>query len=559
MQDGPDDPPEQQRLRLLLDAVVSMASELSLDSVLSRIVEVASQLSGARYAALGVLGASREKPLDEFVSYGLSDAERSAIGDLPSGHGLLGLIIDQPHPLRLTSMADHPASYGVPPNHPDMTSFLGVPIRIGDTVFGNLYLTDKRGSDGFSEQDEKIVVALAAAAGVVIENAKLYQEAERRERWLAATAEITAALLGPTSTKDALQLVADRARETADADVAFVVLREGSDRLHIEVVSGPPPVPDMHPSMPLDRTLSGTVVIEGEAVVVEDIAADPRVSATVGVLVGWPDLGPVMMVPLRTVDGVDGLVTLGWYRDNRHGFHDVDIELPQRFAEQAALALQIARGRSDAAQLALFEERDRIARDLHDHVIQRLFAIGLGLDNTSRMANQPAITDRVTAAVDDIDATIKEIRRSIFALHSPPESGDVRAQLTEVVEGATTTLGFPATLEFDGPVVSVVSDTVQPHLVAVLRETLSNAARHADATSVDVVVAVPGGDTVELTVRDDGRGIGPHTRESGLRNLRERARDLGGDCRVTTEPGAGTTVVWSVPAHRTDRGPGTGT
>src|SRR4051794_4568680 len=224
---------EQRRLRLLLDAVVSIAADLSLDSVLSRIVKVAAELADARYVALGVLGGSGgARRLDQFVTHGVSEDERRLIGDLPRGHGLLGLIIDQPEPLRLSEIAAHPASYGFPAHHPPMRSFLGVPVRIGERVYGNLYLTEKSGGGDFTEQDEAFVVALAAAAGVAIENARLYEQAARRQAWLRATAQLTTALSeGAADEEQALRFVADQARAGSHADLVVVATRAGSEDL----------------------------------------------------------------------------------------------------------------------------------------------------------------------------------------------------------------------------------------------------------------------------------------------------------------------------------------
>jgi GAF domain-containing protein len=229
---------EQARWRLLLDAVVTMAADLSLDDLLARIVRIGADLVGAKYVALGVLGSSEKRRLRMFITHGVSDAVAAAIGDLPSGHGLLGLIIDRPEALRLHDIADHPQSFGFPTNHPPMRSFLGVPIRTRDRVFGNLYLSEKEGGADFTEQDEAIVVALAAAAGVAIENARLHEEAERRQRWLAATARITTMLLSEVRGDDGLQLVADLARDVSGSDVAWIVTGPDADRLRLRVVSG---------------------------------------------------------------------------------------------------------------------------------------------------------------------------------------------------------------------------------------------------------------------------------------------------------------------------------
>jgi signal transduction histidine kinase len=541
----------QDRLRGLLDAVVSLAGDLSLDSVLQRIVTTASELVGARYGALGVLAASGEgdeRRLREFVTYGLTQAERDRIGDLPRGHGLLGLIIDEPHPVRLNVIGDHPASYGFPPNHPPMNTFLGVPVRIRDKVFGNLYLTEKRDGASFTLEDEQVVVALAAAAGVVIENARLYEEAARRQRWLEAAAEITAALLGEVSREHALQLVADRAREVAEADVATVLLRqEDSDELVVQVVSGAEGDGLVGTRWPADRGIAGTVLTSGERVVVRDAAEDPRYQQSgFQAPPGWPEVGPMVALPLCTDGTLTGVLSLIWARDREQAFVDTDVALPVAFAEQAALALQVASAREDRARLAVFEDRDRIGRDLHDLVIQRLFAIGLTLENAARLAVRPEVSDRITSAVDDIDHTIKDIRRSIFELGSGRGSlVEFRTELGRVIDEQAVMLGFRPGLLTEGPVDSAVPHEARPHLLAVLREGLSNAARHAKATTVEVVIQV--GTEVVLTVADNGRGIEEGVRVSGIRNMHERAVELGGSCEVVPRPEGGTLLRWSVP------------
>ena len=266
---------EQARLRLLLDAVVSMAADLSLDGVLARIVAIAREVTGANYAALGVLNSAPRKGLRTFVHHGMDPVQVEQIGALPTGHGLLGLLIDKPEPLRLHDIASHPQSYGFPPGHPPMSSFLGVPVRIRDQVFGNLYLTEKAGSVDFSQEDERVVIALAAAAGVVIENARLYEQAHRREEWLAATAEITGLLSGTDAGQDALQVISDHARQVASADVAWIVVGTPDD-LGVRAVSGPEVSLAGLNSVPLKRSLAAEVLRTGHPLVVEDMAADSR-------------------------------------------------------------------------------------------------------------------------------------------------------------------------------------------------------------------------------------------------------------------------------------------
>ncbi|QIX26721.1 GAF domain-containing protein [Nocardioides sp. JQ2195] len=533
---------EQSRWKLLLDAVVTMGADLDLDTLLGRIVEIASDLAGARFAALGVLDTGPGRRLRTFITHGLTPEQHERIGDLPTGHGILGLIIDRPEPLRLHDLTQHPESYGFPADHPPMKSFLGVPVRTRGKVFGNLYLSEKRSDEDFTEQDEAIVVALAAAAGVAIENARLHEEAARRERWLAATAEIASLLSGAGA--DALQSVADRAREVAEADVAWVVVGDRAERLTLEVVSGVPHDPQAGESVSFDNSLASAVVRSGTPLSTEDLASDDR-AVNVGAQLGWPQLGPVVVVPMSTSQGIIGTLALGWFPANVQGYHELNTALPASFAEQAALAIAITRAREDQQRLTLFEDRDRIARDLHDLVIQRLFAVGLGLQSLSRLIDSDDVATRLSTAVDDLDGTIKDIRRTIFALGAMDESTDIQAEVVRMVERSSDTLGFRPSLVLEGPVRTRIGARVAPDLLAVLGEALSNAARHAAASAVEVRLAV--GDEIRLRVADNGRGLPEGVAESGLLNMRQRAERLGGRCVVTAPPEGGTVLEWTVP------------
>jgi signal transduction histidine kinase len=370
-------------LRRLLDAVVAIGADLDLAAMLQRIVEAATDLADARYGALGVLDPTRTV-LSEFITVGIDDETRARIGELPKGHGILGLLIADPRPLRLPDLREHPESFGFPPNHPPMRSFLGVPVLVRGEAFGNLYLTDKQSDEVFSDVDEEQVVALAAAAGVAIENARLH---------------------------------------------------------------------------------------------------------------------------------------------------------------------------SRVRDLVLLEDRERIAMDLHDTVIQQLFAVGLSLQGMVRLLGDSDATRRIQSAVDDLDATIKQIRSTIFALDAPargPMSG-VRDRVLVLATEMGDVLGFDPRVRFEGPIDSTIDERIAEELVSVLREALSNVARHAKASRVDVLVLVDG-DTVTVQVDDDG--VGPagadpdHVGGLGLRNLRARAQRLGGS--FTLEPGSpgGSTAVWSIPLAR---------
>ncbi len=528
----------------LLDAVMGIISDLDLRPTLERIVAAAAHLVDARFAALGVLDHGGEA-LSEFITIGLTEHERERIGTLPHGRGILGLLIREPYPLRLHDLRAHPDSYGFPEHHPPMTSFLGVPVRIGDRFFGNLYLTDKKGGDDFTEADEKGVVALAAAAAVAIENARLYDRLQRREGWLSASAEIQRMLLGHGTLAEALQLVTDRARDLTGADVGLIVLEQDDGRLRVETTSG-----DASHEVPAE--------LARESVIVDVVERGATVELGSGVLLaGLEFLEGTVMVPFVGPWGTGGALVVGSRperaaRPGRYWLAD-HLDTLQSFAAQASLAMDRAQAREDRLALALQHDRDRIARDLHDLVIQRLFAAGMSLQAATRLPTRDEEIGRIRAAVGELNVTIKQIRQAIYELgRDPHESGDLRGQIHEIVRAAEQRIGVRVQLDMTGPIDSLVSDTVRPQLVAVLVECLSNVARHAKArsASVDLVVGVSPG--IALTVVDDGVGFGTPERFSGLRNLHERATALGGRCVVSSEVGQGTTVEWRVPLEPPD-------
>ncbi|MCM0677407.1 GAF domain-containing protein [Micromonospora phytophila] len=530
-----------ERLRALLDAVVGIGTDLDLRSTLQRIVESACELVGARYGALGVIG--HDRMLHDFITHGIGPELHAKIGDLPHGRGVLGLLIDDPRPVRMPDITQHPKSYGFPAHHPPMHSFLGVPVRIRDQVFGNLYLAEKQGGAQFTEDDEEIVVALAAAAGVAIENARLYALAHRRERWLAATAEITSVLLGEVRRTDALALVARRAREVAEAELALVLLYDpDDDQFTVEVVDGAGGQGGalVGTVLPAAETSFAAAVTEGRHDQVDDLAhAAP-----------WPALlhtGPAVISPLATAETLHGVLVIAHRPDRAAVAHDDDMALLGSFAGQAALAMERARGQEERELLVVLEDRERIARDLHDVVIQRLFATGLQLQSAAPLTARQEVAKRINAAVDDLDATIKDIRRTIFELRTPM-SAALRTEIREAVEVAAESLGHRPTLELTGPVDSAVPDAVRPDLTAVLREALSNAVRHARAHHVAVAVRVDAGQ-VSVTVTDDGVGCDPAAARGGLVNLRERAERHGGAFEVRPVTPHGTQLYWSVPLH----------
>jgi signal transduction histidine kinase len=540
-----------ERLSALLDAVVGVGSDLDLRSTLHRIVLAAVRLAGARYGALGVIGPDRR--LVEFITDGIGVAEHRRIGDLPTGRGVLGLLIDEPKPVRLRDIAEHPRSYGFPPHHPVMRSFLGVPVRIRDQVFGNLYLTEKRDADEFTEDDEETVVALAVAAGVAIDNARLYAAAGYRQRWLEATAEITNVLLGEVDRTAALDLVARRAREVSGAQTVMVLLPDpDAGQLRVEVCD--PDDPALRGSaLPIDETVLGRVLADGDAAIVDDLARASH----------WPvpvSTGAALIAPLAASGTVQGLLIVA-HRQGGATFDDhLDVNLLSTFAGQAALALERARAQEERELFVVLEDRERIARDLHDVVIQRLFATGLHLQSAARLADErrrsdlaqvpardrPDVGARINGAVDDLDATIRDIRSAIFELRTPVNAA-LRAEIRATVDAAAASLGFRPELRLDGPVDSAVPDDVRPDLLAVLREALSNAVRHARASAVEVHVEVADG-RLRLAVTDNGVGVAtPFDERSGLANMRQRATGHDGTLTLVPGPGGGTRVAWSVP------------
>ncbi|GAA2246426.1 sensor histidine kinase [Streptomyces indiaensis] len=537
----------QDRVHSLLEAVLSVGRELDLPQVLRRIVEAAVVLVDAEYGALGVIGDDRM--LSEFHTVGISDEQRTRIGDLPSGHGILGELIRHPEPLRLAEISEHASSYGFPPHHPPMHSFLGVPIRVRDQVFGNLYLTEKRGAAEFDAEDESVLSTLAVAAGVAIENARLYEEARLRERWLGASSEVTRALLSGAPSRDVLELIVEQARQITDADVGMI-----AERVPEENALRPLLAVGLDADRRSGLVVSGrdgfvaAVLTTAEPVVSADIREDARTAPDAA---QWAGVGPVVGVPLEAGGKPGGVLLLG-RATGRTAFTDADTRPLLGFAGQAALALELAERRRDAEQIALLRDRDRIARDLHDLAIQRLFAAGMTLQSTQRFIDHPVAGERLSRTVDDLDETIKIIRSTIFGLRAQGgtrEGSGLRARVSDAVTAATSSLGFAPAVRIEGLVDTDVPGDVADHAVAVLGEALSNVARHAGARSVDVHLVYDQGE-LTLTVSDDGCGIPAHAVRSGLKNMEERAAALGGRIRLGERPeGGGTRLEWRVPVR----------
>ncbi|WP_406171352.1 GAF domain-containing sensor histidine kinase [Streptomyces sp. NBC_00996] len=535
------------RVPQLLGAMRSVGSGLELYSTLDRICETAAELADARYAAIGVV-AEDEEGIADLVYYGVDEGTARRIGRLPDGHaGLLGALIHDPEPVRLANVADDPRSCGFPEHHPPMRSFLGVPIRVHGEIFGNLYLTEKRGGGPFDDDDLNMVRVLAAEAGIAIGNARLYEAAHQRERWIDGSVAVTTALLSGSDAEEALQVVAEQARRLSGSAAGIVLLPAKEGGLEIVAVASERRSKALGFVLPPESEFVAEL-LDGEAVFVEDATSDARVLPDLA-----RDYGPVMMLPLQSDGRLLGALVLPRTQGER-SFTKTERTLAAQFASQAALALMMAEAQRDRERLAVYEDRDRIARDLHDLVIQRLFATGMLLESAQRRSVVPEVQEGVGKAVDELDVTIQEIRTAIFALRQGPAEvpSGLRTRVLREINMAAVPLGFKPGHRFIGPVDTVVGELTSKNLIAALREALSNAFRHSGASRIDVVVdttvQLPDGrQAVRLTVADDGIGIPHGGRRSGLRNLKRRAESLGGDSWYgpgVGDEGSGTTVVW---------------
>jgi signal transduction histidine kinase len=533
------------RMHGLLEAVVAIGSGLELEAMLRRVVEAAVDLVDARYGALGVIG--EDQRLVEFIPVGLDAGEISGIHHWPAGRGLLGLLIREPRPLRLADIGAHQESSGFPAGHPAMRSFVGVPVRVRDRVFGNLYLTEKRSGGEFTEDDEAVLTALGAAAGVAVENARLYEEARRQQHWLRASSELTIALLSGAAPAIVLADLTRQALELSGADLVTLALPdEDGRRLTLEYAEGDGAAEARGLVVPAGRSLSGQVLASGLPVTVDNFAVDPRTADVTRLPMGH--IGPAALFPLGTPGNVRGVLTVGRVQGSS--------PLPQgaasvvsAFAAQAAVALELADRRADAERLSVFEDRDRIARDLHDLVIQRLYATGLSLEGTMPMISRKEVAERVRGAVDAMDDTIRDIRATIFALQSRGRASvpRLRAEIVALADEMAEVLGFAPALRLGSGLDSRASGELSEQVLAVLREALSNAARHSAATQVDVLVDTDAAGVLTVLVRDNGRGMRPTSRRSGLANMADRAEKLGGQLRLSAADGGGTELEWKVP------------
>ncbi len=526
------------RLDGLVEAMLVVTSGLELDLTLRTIVHTAIELVDAGYGALGVRG--RDHELVEFIYEGIDAQTRQLIGPLPEGRGVLGVLIDEPQPIRLDNITEHPDSVGFPPHHPPMRTFLGVPIRIRDEVYGNLYLTEKAGDQLFSEDDEVLVQALAAAAGIAIDNARLYEQSRARQSWIAATRDIGTEMLSGADPATVFGMVADQALELSGGDGAMVAVPVDEDV----------PVGEVGELVVVDSAGTLSTVSGGTTITVGDSAIgsafcnqEPRCFEKLDAGVGAA-VGPALVLPLRATDAVAGVLVV-MRLNAAKPFTEEQLDMMSGFADQAALAWQLASTQRRMRELDVISDRDRIARDLHDHVIQRLFAIGLALQGTIPRARTAEVQHRLIESVDDLQAVIQEIRTAIFDLHGGDSAGAtrLRQRLDEAIDQFTGS-DVRTKVQYAGPL-SVVDARLADHAEAVMREAVSNAVRHGHATELAIDVRVA--DDLSIEVADNGEGMPDNVTESGLSNLRRRAEQSGGAFSIGRRDGAGTVLQWSAP------------
>lgn len=558
------------QLERLLETVLDVTQGLDTLGALQRCLDAAVELTSARYGALGVLGPDGEHT--NFLYVGVDDQTRGLIGALPAGRGVLGMLDEQQTSIRIDRLAEHAASVGLGGHHPPMTSFLGASILVRGQMYGRLYLTDKLGQTGnpepFTGVDEDIVQALAAAAGVAVENGRQFERTRQQERWERSVTAIDSAALAGSSPGEVLQMVAREARRLSDADVAVVALPSTRRGLVTEVVEVrdpdfDPPARDARWSVERSRRglpatgadldaarrwLGGTVP-EASVLRAAHESGQTRVASSPDPNEAGTAFGTTVAIPMRAGDRGLGVLVVAWDQATTH-FGPELLEVAETFARQAAVTLVLAESRSEQERLLVYRDRDRIARDLHDLVVQRVFATGVGLQAAiKRFDVQGDLAERLEQAVEQLNETIREIRQTIFELHEPPGSGPaVTARIMAEVARAAPVLGFEPTASYQGPVDSISDNRVVDRLLAAVREGLSNVARHAGASRVEVQVSVGNG-WVRLVVSDNGVGVPEQVlRASGTQNLADRAGEYGGSSELRNNPdGPGARLEWSVP------------
>ncbi|MFC4395636.1 GAF domain-containing sensor histidine kinase [Arthrobacter sedimenti] len=530
----------QEHVEGLLGAVVSLTEDLSLEAVLDRVVQSACELVGARYGALGVIGDDQQ--LSHFITVGIDEDGARVIGDLPTGHGVLGELIREPKPLRLHDLGEQPIAVGFPANHPPMGTFLGVPVRVREEVFGNLYLTEKADGQDFTAEDEDLAVALASAAGVAIQNARLYEASNSRQRWLEAGMEVSDRLKArPGSDTENLDMIAERALHASASALSLIASVAGDGTLRCRTSLGVQSIPAGQ-ELPAGEALARVLATGESAALTDALQLFDAESAE--------KLGPVLVAALGSdSDGQRQSVLILARSAGATRYTDVDVEQSAVFASRIGLTLDLLKANQLREEHALFIDRERIAADLHDLVIQRLFAAGLSIQGLRRYTSDPAAHERRIAGITgELDDCIHQLRDTIYSLQArEPDKELLSGRVLRAVQEAANAGGFLPRIQLSGPVDDAVGDDVAEQLLRVLHESVSNAVRHSGSEDISILLAAQE-DEVVLTVRDNGRGFKDPERVSGLNNMKNRAERLGGRCTIDSTPGKGTSVTWTAPA-----------
>lgn len=497
----------------LLSAVIGLSQDLDLRSLLERFVTTACELTGARYGALGVLNAAGK--FDDLITFGMSEELKTSLGEPPQGRGVLGEIIQKPSTLRLTDIGAHPNSVGFPPGHPPMRTFMGTPVVIGGEVFGNIYLTEKADGAEFTADDEQILEVLAAAAASAIAHSRTLGAAEARERWHRAASEATAVLVeGPG--REGWQAALDVISDLLDAD-------------HVELI-----------------TPSAQAVRLGS--IAEDIAQQGHTR-----LVHADGLGDLfdtptricLVIPIAAHDASPGTLLVGWAHPPFALSESTMVALGQVIADRLTVAALLTHRRAESERIAILEDRDRIAQDLHDRVIQRLFAAGMRVQSVMRTIEDENQLAKLDGVVTDLDDTVQDVRRAIFELHEGNAALGLGRTFEQLGADSAAALGFTPVVALSGDYWTM-PDALVTDVLAVAREALTNVARHAHAQWARLSLEID--EDVVVTVRDDGVGIPDEVeRSSGVAHLKARAERWGGTCEIRRRSSGGTLVRWQVP------------
>jgi signal transduction histidine kinase len=551
---------DEHRLRRVLEVGRSVVSELDLESLLQRVLEEARELTGARYAALGILDAQHSE-LERFLTIGIDDETHRQIGALPRGRGVLGVLIDEPKPLRLRDVGEHPRSYGFPVGHPRMTSFLGVPIRVHGESYGNLYLADKQGAEEFDEDDEETIVLLASWAGVAIANARAYhgehdrrQQLEQAVRGLEASTAIARAIGGETDLQRILELIVKRARALVDARGVLILLCEG-DELVVTAIAGQLEGALMHQRIPIEGSISGHVIQTRRSERLSNMPDQIRFAMARQVTVTSGLFAPLVFRgrPVGVLNVFD--------RTGGGEFTAEDERLLEGFAASAATAVATAQTVASEGMRRSIEaserERQRWALELHDETLQELAGLKVLLIGARASGDLGTVHATLDQALEQIDTEITGLRRLITDLRPAAlDTFGVKAALEALAERVTITSGLEIELDVDLAFESGRSDrrhapALESAMYRLVQETLTNVVKHANASAVQVTIVEHDGQ-VQLSVRDDGSGFDPSaaTDGFGVLGMRERVQLLDGQFDVASAPGEGTTVHATFPAAR---------